>query len=96
MFQFLDSAGRAEPFKFKLARSWSEFLSDSYQTLVRLQKPPTAAALPADPAPKLPGLSPLAAPSRQFSNFWQTFRRSKIHRKSDSSKSIPKYQKSDP
>ena len=45
---------------------------------------------------KLPGKSPFADPRTPNCRFWQTFCRSKIHQKSDSSKTLPKSQNSDP
>ena len=94
---FLGSAGRAEPFKsaapLRGQGVWNP-LSDSCRlssVLVRL-----ADALPADPAQTDPPNALLAARSRNFFKFWPTFRRSKIHQKSDSSKSHPKSQKYDP
>ena len=63
---------------------------------VRLQKPPVATALPADPAPNLRAFAPWPPQAANFVDFRPTFRRSKTHQKSNSSKFLPKPQKSDP
>ena len=63
------------------------------------QTPKASAGRPssaADPSLKNRARLLLAASARISANFRQTFRRSKIHQKSDPSKSHPKSQKSDP
>ena len=55
LFIFLGSAGRAEPFKSAAPLAENRAAGTRVRLLpvpVRLQKPPTATALPADPAPK--------------------------------------------
>ena len=57
---------------------------------VRLQKPPVATALPADPPKSCPDFRPWPPHVANFVDFKPTFRRSKTHQKSDSSKTLPK------
>ena len=59
-------------------------------------KPQTDPALPADRTTKYRDFSQKQAFRPQISDFWQTFCQSKIPLKSDSSKTHPKPQKSDP
>ena len=63
---------------------------------LRTPKPLTDPALPADRSKSCSGNRPLPTLGPQMYDFWLTFRRSKIHQKSDSSKTFPKSQKSDP
>ena len=57
-----------------------------------IQEPPRAPP----PPPTLPLSAPISAIFRNFPHFLPTFCRSKIHQKSDPSKTHPKSQKSDP
>ena len=96
---FLGSAGRAEPFKSAAplrGAGRSKCIVRLLPVPVRLQKPPVATALPADPSPNLRAFAPWPPHVANFVDFKPTFRRSKTHQKSDSSKTIPKPQKSGP
>ena len=96
---FLGSAGRAEPFKSAAplrGAGRSERIVRLLPVPVRLQKPPVATALPADPPQKYRRGARWPPQAANFVDFKQFFRRLKTHQKSDSSKIIPKPQKSDP
>ena len=79
---FLGSAGRAEPFKSAAplrGAGRSGCIVRLLPVPVRLQKPPVATALPADPAPNLRAFAPWPPQAANFVDFKQTFRRSKTH-----------------
>ena len=60
---------------------------------VRLQKPPVATALPADPSPNLRAFASWLPQAANFVDFKQFFRRLKTHQKSTTSQNLPKPQK---
>ena len=77
----------------RLAERGARGVSDTSADFCRLQSLRRTPPYP----PTLPGFSPLPTLRFKNSDFWQTFCRSKIYKKSDSSKKThPKPQKSDP
>ena len=93
---FLGSAGRAEPFKSAAplrGAGRSRCIVRLLPVPVRLQKPPVATALPADPSPNLRAFASWLPQAANFVDFKQFFRRLKTHQKSTTSQNLPKPQK---
>ena len=90
------SAGRAEPLKsaapFRGAGR-SKCIVRLLPVPVRLQKPPVATALPADPPQKYRRGARWPPQAANFVDFKQFFRRLKTHQKSTTSQNLPKPQK---
>ena len=73
---FLGSAGRAEPFKSAAplrGAGRSGCIVRLLPVPVRLQKPPVATALPADPAPNLRAFAPWPPQATNFRTFGRLF-----------------------
>ena len=96
MFYIFGSAGRAEPFKSAAplrGAGRSRRIVRLLPVPVRLQKPPVATALPADPSPNLRAFASWLPQAANFVDFKQFFRRLKTHQKSTTSQNLPKPQK---